>query len=95
MMKQHRKVGLTGMVNNMKRVGIGVVLVAVGIVIGVYLSNQNGDLPTVSKTAEAAGGVVKSPRRMQASQWHGWIVASMKTDWRVVYPPLSDADGAR
>lgn len=49
------------MANNIKRVGFGVVLVAAGIVIGANLSNQNGDLPTVSKTAEAAGGKVQSP----------------------------------
>ena len=46
-----------------KRVGTSVVLVAAGILIGVYASNQNGELPTTSKTAQAAGGVVKSPTK--------------------------------
>jgi hypothetical protein len=45
-----------------KRVGTSVALVGAGILIGVYLSNQNGDLPT-AKTAQAAGGVVKSPTK--------------------------------
>ncbi len=46
---------------NMKQLGMSVVLVAAGVVIGVYFSNQPNELPSVTKTAEAAGGKVKSP----------------------------------
>ncbi len=46
---------------NKKQLGMSVVLVAAGVVIGVYFSNQPNELPSVTKTAQAAGGKVKSP----------------------------------
>ena len=49
--------------SNMRRVSFGVFLVVAGIVIGAYLSIHNGVLPTTAKTAQAAGGVVKSPTK--------------------------------
>ncbi len=47
--------------NGTKRVITGAALIAVGIVVGVYISNNQLGIRAITPTAEAAGGKVKSP----------------------------------
>ena len=46
---------------NTKRIVAAAVLISIGVGIGVYLSNDDVELPSITPSAEAAGGKVTSP----------------------------------